>query len=155
MSSTSEPALAPPARDTAVVIVAAQGSRRLLRRALAEDGWRVFEAGTWMQGAIQVGVRTPGLVILDPRLPDGDGIGLIRDVRLWSDVPIVLLSKSLPADLVAQAVAAGIDQVLPEPFRGEDLIACVLPYHRTPENEGENADAAPQLKELRWRRLKG
>jgi two-component system KDP operon response regulator KdpE len=155
MSSTSELPLDPPPRDTAVIIVAGQGSRRLLRRALEDDGWRVFEAGTWMQGAIQVGVRTPELVILDPRLPDGDGVGLIRDVRLWSDVPIVLLSKSLPADLVALAVAAGIDQVLPEPFRTEDLIACVLPYHRTPEGQDENDDAAPQLKELRWRRLKG
>ena len=58
--------------------------RRFVRMALASEGHEVFEAPTQQRGLIEAGSRRPELVIVDLGLPDGDGIGLIRELRTWS-----------------------------------------------------------------------
>ncbi|HID4387322.1 TPA: response regulator, partial [Klebsiella pneumoniae] len=90
--------------------------RRFLRTALEADGMRVFEAETLRRGLIEAATRKPDLAILDLGLPDGDGIDFIRDLRQWSQMPIIVLSaRSEEHDKIA-ALDAGADDYLSKPF---------------------------------------
>ena len=90
--------------------------RRFLRTALEADGMRVFEAETLQRGLIEAATRKPDLAILDLGLPDGDGIDFIRDLRQWSQMPIIVLSaRSEEHDKIA-ALDAGADDYLSKPF---------------------------------------
>lgn len=89
---------------------------RFLRAALEGDGLRVHEAGTLQRGLIEAATRKPDLVILDLGLPDGDGIDFIREVRQWSQMPILVLSaRTEETDKIA-ALDAGADDYLVKPF---------------------------------------
>ena len=66
--------------------------RRFVRAALEADGYRVHEVETLKRGIIEAGTRQPDVIVLDLGLPDGDGVELVRDVRGWSGVPIIVLS---------------------------------------------------------------
>ena len=99
--------------------------RRFVRAALEEEGWQVHEADTCRRGLIEAGTRRPDLVVLDLGLPDADGVELIRDVRTWSAVPIVVLSaRADEADKIA-ALDAGADDYLTKPFGVGELLARV------------------------------
>jgi two-component system KDP operon response regulator KdpE len=97
--------------------------RRFVRQALEEEGWKIFEAETARQGLIEAGTRKPDLVILDLGLPDRDGIDLIRDLRGWSDVPIIILSARSEEDDKIGALDAGADDYLAKPFGVGELLA--------------------------------
>ncbi|MEH0888366.1 two-component system response regulator KdpE [Enterobacter sp. UNJFSC 003] len=89
---------------------------RFLRAALEGDGLRVHEAATLQRGLIEAATRKPDLVILDLGLPDGDGIDFIREVRQWSQMPILVLSaRTEETDKIA-ALDAGADDYLIKPF---------------------------------------
>jgi two-component system KDP operon response regulator KdpE len=76
----------------------------------------VFDAGTLQRGLIEAATRKPDLVILDLGLPDGDGIDFIREVRQWSQMPIIVLSaRAEETDKIA-ALDAGADDYLSKPF---------------------------------------
>jgi two-component system KDP operon response regulator KdpE len=90
--------------------------RRFLRTALEADGMRVFEAETLQRGLIEAATRKPDLVILDLGLPDGDGIEFIRDVRQWSQMPIIVLSARTEEHDKIAALDAGADDYLSKPF---------------------------------------
>jgi two-component system KDP operon response regulator KdpE len=99
--------------------------RRFLRTALEREGCAVAEAGTARQGLVEAGTRKPDLVILDLGLPDRDGVDVVRDVRAWSSVPILILSaRSGEGDKVA-ALNAGADDYLTKPFGVAELLARV------------------------------
>jgi len=106
--------------------------RRFVRAALEAEGWQVFEADTVSKGLTETGTRKPDLLVLDLGLPDGDGLALIRDVRGWSGVPIVVLSaRSDEADKIA-ALDAGADDYLTKPFGVGELLARVRANLRRP-----------------------
>jgi two-component system KDP operon response regulator KdpE len=116
----------------AVIIEDEPQIRRFVRAALEAEGWQVFEADTLKMGLTQTGTRKPDLLVLDLGLPDGDGLELIRDVRGWSGVPIVVLSaRSDEADKVA-ALDAGADDYLSKPFGVGELLARVRANLRRP-----------------------
>lgn len=99
--------------------------RRFVRDALEAEGWQVCEAETVRQGLIEAGTRKPDLVILDLGLPDRDGIDFIRDLRGWSELPIIVLSaRSHEMDKIA-ALDAGADDYLTKPFGVGELLARV------------------------------
>ena len=83
--------------------------RRFLRASLEAEGWRVFETETLRQGLIDAGTRKPDLVIADLGLPDGDGVDLIRDLRTWSQVPVIVLSARSDERDKVRALDAGAD----------------------------------------------
>src|SRR6516164_10078910 len=92
----------PMPNPTAIVIEDEPQIRRFVRGALEAEGWQVHEAGTLREGLAAAGTRQPDLLVLDLGLPDGDGVSLIRDVRGWSSVPIIVLSaRSDEADKIA------------------------------------------------------
>ncbi|MDB5937644.1 MAG: two component transcriptional regulator, winged helix family [Polaromonas sp.] len=106
--------------------------RRFVRSALEAEGWQVFEADTAQKGLSEAGTRKPDLLVLDLGLPDGDGLALIRDVRGWSGVPIIVLSaRSSEADKIA-ALDAGADDYLTKPFGTGELLARVRANLRRP-----------------------
>ncbi len=106
--------------------------RRFVRAALEAEGWQVFEAGTAQRGLADAGTRKPDLVVLDLGLPDHDGLDVIRDVRGWSAVPIIVLSaRSDEADKIA-ALDAGADDYLTKPFGTGELMARVRATLRRP-----------------------
>jgi len=115
--------------------------RRFVRAALEADGWQVFEADTARRGLADAGTRKPDLLIVDLGLPDGDGIDVIRDVRGWSNVPVIVLSaRTNEADKIA-ALDAGADDYLTKPFGLGELMARVranLRRPRTVSNETAN-----------------
>lgn len=106
--------------------------RRFVRAALEAEGWQVHEADTAQRGLADAGTRKPDLLIVDLGLPDGDGIDLIRDVRGWSNVPIIVLSaRTNEADKIA-ALDAGADDYLAKPFGLGELMARVRANLRRP-----------------------
>nr|WP_202927421.1 MULTISPECIES: two-component system response regulator KdpE [Photorhabdus] len=99
--------------------------RRFVRLALEGEGYRVFDSDTLKWGLIEAGTRKPDLIILDLGLPDGDGINLIRDLRQWSAIPVIVLSaRDKEADKVA-ALDVGADDYLSKPFGISELLARV------------------------------
>ena len=89
---------------------------RFLRAALEGEGLRVHDAGTLQRGLIEAATRKPDLVILDLGLPDGDGLDFIREVRQWSQMPIIVLSARLEETDKIAALDAGADDYLSKPF---------------------------------------
>ena len=126
----------------AVVIEDEPHIRRFVRTALEAEGWQVFEASTAHSGLTEAGTRKPDLLVLDLGLPDGDGLDLIRDVRSWSVVPIIVLSaRADEADKIA-ALDAGADDYLTKPFGVGELLARVRANLRRPRADAGGADAA-------------
>ena len=114
----------PPDTPARVLIVEDDpGIRRFVRQALEADGHQVFETDTVKRGLIEAGTRKPDLVVLDLGLPDGDGITLIRDVRGWSSMPIIVLSARTDETDKIDALDAGADDYLVKPFSVGELMA--------------------------------
>ena len=99
--------------------------RRFVRMALEKEGMSVFEAATAEQGRIDAASRRPELVIVDLGLPDDDGKLLIRELRAWSGVPIVVLSARDRETEKVEALDAGADDYLVKPFGVPELLARV------------------------------
>ena len=116
--------------------------RRFVRSALEAEGWQVHEADTAKKGLTEAGTRKPDLLVLDLGLPDGDGLDVIRDVRGWSGVPIIVLSaRSDELDKIA-ALDAGADDYLTKPFGVGELLARVRANLRRPRNAAGDCAAA-------------
>jgi len=125
---------------TAIVIEDEPQIRRFVRGALEAEGWQVHEAGNLRDGLAAAGTRQTDLLVLDLGLPDGDGVTLIRDVRGWSTVPIIVLSaRSDEADKIA-ALDAGADDYLTKPFGTGELLARVRANLRRPRATGSGAE---------------
>lgn len=99
--------------------------RRFVRTALGAEGHRVVESGTLAQGMAQVHEAKPQLAILDLGLPDGDGIGFIRELRTQSEMPVLVLSARSAEGEKIRALDAGADDYLTKPFSIGELLARV------------------------------
>ena len=126
-----------PAGYSILVVEDEAAIRRFVRLALGAEGHTVHEADSVARGLIEAGTRRPDLVVLDLGLPDGDGIEVIRGLRSWSTVPVIVLSaRSQEADKIA-ALDAGADDYLVKPFGAGELMARVRAqlrrhYQQTP-----------------------
>ncbi|MBK5548872.1 MULTISPECIES: response regulator [unclassified Pseudomonas] len=112
--------------------------RRFVRMALQAEGLEVHEADTFHRGLIDAGTRRPDLIILDLGLPDGDGIDLIRDVRSWSPVPIIVLSARGSESDKILALDTGADDYLVKPFGTGELLARVRALLRRQAKDADN-----------------
>lgn len=114
--------------------------RRFVRASLEEEGCRVFEAGTLASGLVEAGERKPDLIMLDLGLPDGNGVDFIRDLRGWSDMPILVLSARSNEKDKVQALDAGADDYLTKPFGVAELRARARALLR---RQSRTEDASP------------
>jgi two-component system KDP operon response regulator KdpE len=106
-----------------VLIEDAPEIRRFLRATLADHGYRLVEAETGREGLQAAETRQPDLVILDLGLPDVDGLEVIRRLREWTGVPILVLSaRGQEADKIA-ALDAGADDYVSKPFGVGEVLA--------------------------------
>jgi two-component system, OmpR family, KDP operon response regulator KdpE len=97
--------------------------RRLLRTTLAAQGFRVIEAETAGRGLIEAASHKPDLVILDLGLPDAEGHTVVRGIREWSTLPIVVLSARVDEQQKIAALDAGADDYVTKPFTVGELLA--------------------------------
>jgi two-component system KDP operon response regulator KdpE len=121
--------------------------RRFVRLALEAEGWQVHEADTVRRGLLDAGTRKPDLLVVDLGLPDGDGLDLIRDVRSWSNVPIVVLSARADESDKIAALDAGADDYLTKPFGVGELLARVRANLRRPRGSPDDATAPDAAEE--------
>src|SRR5579863_1301386 len=115
--------------------------RRFVRTALETEGWSVHEAESLRQGLIDAGTRKPDLVILDLGLPDGDGMEFLRDLRGWSNVPVIVLSARVGEQDKIEALDAGADDYLTKPFGVGELLARVRAASRRRRDAGAGLGA--------------
>jgi two-component system KDP operon response regulator KdpE len=133
------------ANPIALVVEDEPQIRRFVRSALEDEGWQVFESDTLRRGLADAGTRKPDLIILDLGLPDGDGAGLIVDVRAWSPVPIIVLSARANEIDKIKALDAGADDYLTKPFGVGELLARVRSAVRRQRQPGLNGHGVIQF----------
>ncbi|EGF32576.1 two-component system response regulator KdpE [Actimicrobium sp. CCC2.4] len=117
--------------------------RRFVRLALEAEQHAVFDADTLQRGLIEIATRKPDLVILDLGLPDGDGTTLIRELRTWSTIPVIVLSARTDETQKIAALDAGADDYLTKPFGVGELLARVRVALR---RGARGADAEPVMR---------
>lgn len=110
---------------TVLIIEDEHAIRRFVRTALEGEGCRVWEADTLRSALHEASTRKLDLVILDLGLPDGDGIDFIRELRVWSSMPVVVLSARVAEYDKVEALNAGADDYLIKPFGVPELLARV------------------------------
>ena len=97
--------------------------RRFLSASLSDESYRLNEAGTGMEGLRVAQQQPPDLVLLDLGLPDLDGQEIIRILRAWSKVPIIVLSARDQEAQKIQALDGGADDFVTKPFAVGELLA--------------------------------
>ena len=105
-----------PANPRILVIEDDLQTRRFLKSNLAHRGWNVLESETGKTGLVLLKNETPDLLILDLGLPDIDGISIIKRLRQFSDLPILVLSARSLEQSKIEALDAGADDYLTKPF---------------------------------------
>jgi two-component system KDP operon response regulator KdpE len=116
--------------------------RRFLRTALDAEGYRVAESATGRRGQIDAGTHKPDLAIIDLGLPDIDGVAVIRRIREWSPLPIIVLSARAQERSKIEALDAGADDYVTKPFGIGELLARVRAALR---HAARPASGAPRL----------
>jgi two-component system KDP operon response regulator KdpE len=99
------------------------GIRQILRVLLEAEQYRVVEAETAARAELEARAHKPDLLIVDLGLPDGSGLDVIRSVRNWSPVPIVVLSARTMEEQKVAALDAGADDYVTKPFGAPELLA--------------------------------
>ena len=97
--------------------------RRFLRTGLESQGFKLVEAANAKDGLAQAATRAPDVVLLDLGLPDMDGFDLVRKIREWSTIPIVVLSARGQERDKIHALDAGADDYVTKPFSMGELLA--------------------------------
>jgi two-component system KDP operon response regulator KdpE len=129
--------------------------RRFLRSTLAAEGYRVVESPTAERGAVDAGTHKPDLAIVDLALPDYDGADLIRDIRRWSSMPIVVLSARHQERTKIDALDAGADDYITKPFAVGELLARVRAAlrHAARSPSGQELGLGPVRVDIAKRRV--
>jgi two-component system KDP operon response regulator KdpE len=99
--------------------------RRLLHLTLDAHDYKVLIAETGEEGLRRAGTDRPELVILDLGLPDMDGIDVLKKLREWATIPIIILSVRDSEAQIVTCLDAGADDYLVKPFRSGELLARV------------------------------
>lgn len=97
--------------------------RRMLRISLEGAGYRVWEAASGEEGLVEAASRRPETILLDLSLPDMNGITVLKRLREWSTVPILILSVHDAETEKVAALDAGADDYVTKPFHTGELLA--------------------------------
>ena len=108
---------------TALVIDDEVQIRRLLKLALESRGYKVREAENGQLGLQEAAFHRPDVILLDLGLPDLDGLSVLRNLRQWSDVPVLILSVQDQENIKVAALESGADDYVTKPFSTAELMA--------------------------------
>jgi two-component system KDP operon response regulator KdpE len=97
--------------------------RAILRALFEAENYRFVEASTVARAEVEARTHKPDLMLVDLGLPDGDGLAVIRRVRAWSTVPIIVLSARTMEEQKIAALDAGADDYVTKPFSAPELLA--------------------------------
>ena len=114
--------------------------RRFLRATLTGEGYRLFEATTGADGLVQATSRQADVVIVDLGLPDMDGLEVIRRLRAWRAVPVIVLSARGQERDKVSALDAGADDYVSKPFGAGELLARIRVALRHAAGAAQGAD---------------
>src|SRR5438067_8249220 len=150
-SPARRPPPCPRMPDPVVVVIEDEPQiRKFLRATLEGQGYRLFEATTGADGVVEVSSRQPDVVIIDLGLPDMDGLDVIRRVREWTAVPVIVLSARGQERDKVTALDAGADDYMSKPFGAGELLARIrVALRHTAGASHEGDDATFQVGELR------
>lgn len=130
--------------------------RKFLRISLASQGYKVLEAGTGSEGLSVAALNKPDLVVLDLGLPDMDGQQVLRELREWSAVPVLVLSVRASEGEKVQALDSGANDYVTKPFGIQEFLARIRALLRQAP-AGEQAQSAsvfgPLTVDLAFRRV--
>ena len=116
--------------------------RNLITITLKTHGYRYLTAGTGDGAVVEASSHNPDVVLLDLGLPDMDGVDVIRKIRTWSNLPIIVISaRSEDTDKI-DALDAGADDYLTKPFSVEELLARMRVVERRMALRNGEAQAA-------------
>ncbi|WP_447755845.1 response regulator [Pseudomonas nicosulfuronedens] len=97
--------------------------RKFLRISLNAGGYKVLEAGSGEEGLAQAALGRPDLVVLDLGLPDKDGQDVLRELREWSQVPVLVLSVRASESEKVLALDSGANDYVTKPFGIQEFLA--------------------------------
>jgi two-component system, OmpR family, KDP operon response regulator KdpE len=112
--------------------------RRFLKIGLEANGYHVYETDNGRDALVKAAQMRPDLVILDLGLPDMDGLDVLKGLREWTNVPVIILSvRDADRDKIA-ALDSGADDYLSKPFSMDELMARIRVARRHAQPEPEN-----------------
>jgi two-component system, OmpR family, KDP operon response regulator KdpE len=113
--------------------------RRLLKVSLKSQGYAIVEASGGKEGIEQAAMSHPDLIILDLGLPDMDGLKVLKSIREWSQVPIIILTvRESEIDKVS-LLDSGANDYITKPFGVPELLARLRVALRLSGSTGEEA----------------
>jgi two-component system KDP operon response regulator KdpE len=131
-------AIRAPQTPTVLIIDDEPQIRRLLRVTLEAAGYRICDAANGNDGLAQAAQRRPDVVLLDLGLPDLDGVSVLKRLREWSRVPVIVLSVRDREDDKIDALDGGADDYVTKPFAAGELLARIraaLRHNQAPTSE--------------------
>jgi two-component system KDP operon response regulator KdpE len=125
-------------KNTILVIDDEIQIRKVLSITLEASDFKVVEAGNAKDGIVHAATDRPQLIILDLGLPDRDGISVIREIRTWSNIPIIVLSVRNAEEDIVTALDSGADDYLTKPFNTSELLARIRANIRRVQQPNQN-----------------
>lgn len=124
LDAPSQPVLPMNASAATILVVDDEPQiRKFLRISLSAGGYKVLEAGTGEEGLAQAALGRPDLVVLDLGLPDKDGQDVLRELREWSQVPVLVLSVRASESEKVLALDSGANDYVTKPFGIQEFLA--------------------------------
>ncbi len=134
-------------KNTIVIIDDEAQIRKILSIALESSGFKIVESETAKDGIVQTATSHPQLVILDIGLPDMDGFSVIKELRSWTNIPVIILSVRNSEEDIVKALDLGADDYLTKPFNTSELIARIKAgIRRSQSVQGESVFINGDLK---------
>jgi len=110
-------------RFTILIIDDESQIRRLLRISLEANEFKVLEAQSGHEGLIAIAMNHPDVILLDLGLPDEDGLVILKKIREWSTIPVIVLTVEDSEQIKVNALDIGADDFVTKPFNTAELLA--------------------------------
>ena len=129
-------------REKVLVVEDEKGIAHFISTILSSNGYEPLQASTGSEAMTMISSHCPDLVILDLGLPDMDGLNILRSLREWSSLPVVVVSARSHEHDTVEALDLGADDYLTKPFGTAELLARVRTAIRHTRTTSDNDEIA-------------
>ena len=129
-------------REKVLVVEDEKGIAHFISTILSSNGYEPLQASTGSEAMTMISSHCPDLVILDLGLPDMDGLNILRSLREWSSLPVVVVSARSHEHDKVEALDLGADDYLTKPFGTAELLARVRTAIRHTRTTSDNDEIA-------------